>query len=120
MKINGILIIDDDTVSNTIFEGIIKKINLTDNLLIASNGLEALQKITTFTPKGNLCPELIFLNLELPVIDGTEFLKSYKELTFDNKENVRIIAFSPIIKSNYYNVLRQLNIRQFLIKPFNE
>lgn len=69
--IKRILLIDDDPIQNLINSKMIQKIEVTDDLVVAENGKEAFQKYLT---NGQVVPEVIFLDINMPVMDGWEFL----------------------------------------------
>lgn len=118
-KINAILIIDDDPIGKFLTRKLIEKCNITDNIILAANGLDALKKLSEYAPYENICPELIITEMEMPIMDGLEFIESFKGLTFENKDKVKIIANSSTINDAYKNRLRELNIDFYLHKPLN-
>ncbi len=80
---NCILLIDDDADDNYFHQIIIQEMNITDNIQVATNGLEALDLLKKIeTP-----PELIFLDINMPKMNGWEFLKEYDKLPANHKSN---------------------------------
>jgi CheY-like chemotaxis protein len=118
-KINAILIIDDDPIGKFLTRRLIEKCDITDNIILAANGLDALKKLSEYAPYENICPELIITEMEMPIMDGLEFIESFKGLTFENKDKVKIIANSSTINDAYKNRLGELNIDFYLHKPLN-
>ena len=105
-KNKRILIVDDE-------EDILQllKYNLEKNrfeVLIAKNGYEALQKI-------ELKPDLVILDLMMPIIDGFETLKKIKEK--DEYKNIPIILLTA--KASEANEITSLNFgaSDFIQKP---
>jgi CheY-like chemotaxis protein len=74
---DSVLLVDDDPICNFISTTLFKQFHLTENIYSASNGKEALKflkdkaKIKTVT----IFPEVIFLDLDMPVMDGFDFLE---------------------------------------------
>ncbi|HEY8400591.1 MAG TPA: response regulator, partial [Cytophagaceae bacterium] len=74
-----VLLVDDDKINNYINERLIKKLNLASQINVAFNGeeaLEALEQLITTESKSN---GFIFLDINMPVMDGFEFLEVFKE-----------------------------------------
>jgi len=71
-KINNLLLVDSTKSSRYINEVFIKKTNFVKNVLITTNGLEAIEVIN----KG-IIPEIILLNLNMPIADGWDFLSLF-------------------------------------------
>jgi response regulator of citrate/malate metabolism len=91
-KYNCVLLIDDDGVTNFINHRLIKKMNITDCISSAMNGNEALKYLKDFSQSNNNnAPELILLDINMPVLDGFEFLEQFEKITFANKERIKII-----------------------------
>jgi CheY-like chemotaxis protein len=118
-KTYSFLLVDDDNINNFINKRIIKRLGICNRIDAVKNGLDALKYVTEFSPEDNKCPEVILLDLEMPVMDGLEFLQSYSELTFANKDNVKIIVLSGSDPARCVDGLKQYPI-QFIAKPLTE
>lgn len=73
-KLKTILLVDDDPDMNMVNSYMIKRENFADNVEIALDGEEALKYLETHQP-----PDLILLDLNMPRINGWEFLDKYHE-----------------------------------------
>jgi CheY-like chemotaxis protein len=119
-KINSILLVDDDQINNFINKRIIKKLNVADQVNIALNGEEALHYILTYCDQTGNCPELIFLDINMPVMNGFEFLNEFNNLPLKNKNNVKIIVLTTSSNPGDLQKLEQYSIKGFLNKPLTE
>lgn len=90
-KLNSILLVDDDEDDNYYHQIIINKMNIVNKIDIAKNGIEAIAylKNETHTP-----PDLIFLDLNMPKMNGWEFLERYKNLNIEQRAKVLIIILT--------------------------
>ena len=84
-KLNCIMVIDDDEPTNFINEMVIEEANCTCHLEIIDSGIKALnylQKASTCEDKKNsiFLPDLIFLDINMPCMNGWEFLDEYRKL----------------------------------------
>jgi CheY-like chemotaxis protein len=109
----NILLVDDDEVDVMTVKRAFQKANITNRLFVASNGVEALEML-----RGGSIPNsrrLILLDLNMPKMNGLEFLREVRNdpqlaaltvvvLTTSNEDRDRVDAF-------------QLNVAGYLLKP---
>jgi CheY-like chemotaxis protein len=93
-KINFISIVDDDPI--TIF-GIRKMLNATVECKVVEsykNGKLALENIKESITKNKPLPEIIFLDINMPIMDGWQFLTEFITLPIKTKVKVNIVTSS--------------------------
>lgn len=78
-KIPSILLVDDDESVIFFHKLLIQKLEITDNLVIKNNGKEAIEYLRA-QESSNLIPSLILLDIDMPIMDGYEFLEEYIKL----------------------------------------
>ena len=98
-KLNCILLIDDDEPTNFISEMLIEEANCAEHIQIAQTGQTALNYLTNSERLGAEMdsfpsPNLIFLDINMPAMDGWEFLAHYKRLKNEQKAKVIIIMLT--------------------------
>lgn len=69
--IKHLLLIDDSEATNNFHARLLGKINFAETITTCTNGQEGLD----FLMESTQCPDLIFLDLNMPVLDGFEFLE---------------------------------------------
>src|SRR5688500_3490085 len=84
-----ILLIEDDEDDQLFFTEALSEIDSQAKLVIAKNGRHALDILTSLQAK---LPDIIFLDLNTPVMDGFQFLTELRKL--DNYKNIPAIVFS--------------------------
>ncbi len=114
-KLNLTLLVDDDGVSNFVSEKIIKSAGITNELEIVTNGHAAFKYIEKCTSTDQPYPELIFLDINMPVMDAFDFLYLYGRMRKDSKSAVVILTSSD----NPHDVahLSQFDILDYINKP---
>ena len=95
-KIDCILLIDDNADDNTYNQIIIEKMNIADNIKIAENGIDAL----SYLEEGQKAPDLILLDMNMPKMNGWEFLDLYRAYSAKKSlsSNVIVLADSLSIE----------------------
>ena len=72
-----ILLVDDDPMSNTYSSLVVKKQNPEAEILTFNNGIEALSYLEI---ESNPKPDIIFLDLNMPVMNGWDFMEEYQKM----------------------------------------
>jgi CheY-like chemotaxis protein len=100
-KLNCILLVDDDPDDNFFHQRIINKMQITLSIAVAKNGIEALEYLKK---ENQVIPELIFLDINMPKMNGWEFLEQYKLL--DPKQKARITIMMLTTSANPDDIKR--------------
>jgi len=125
-KINCILLVDDDMATNFINKKIIQKTNIVEHVHVALNGKEAIDYICgkgKFESSDNKypSPEMLLLDINMPVMDGWEFIEAYQKLDDAYKKNIKIImlssSFNPADKAKADSIKE---ISEFRQKPMDK
>jgi CheY-like chemotaxis protein len=113
----NILLVDDDSIANFLIERIVQSTGLARNIEKALNGKEAL-KVFTDHASGSL-PEVVLLDLNMPIMNGFEFLQAYNKLDFEEKDHVLIILVTSSNNPSDIEKAKQLGIKYYLTKPIS-
>jgi CheY-like chemotaxis protein len=89
---SAIFLVDDDPINNLINKRLLGKVDISKNILEFQDGEEALTEIERLTEDEGI---LILLDINMPVMNGWEFLDKY--LTFFPLRNDRIVILSSSI-----------------------
>ena len=75
------LLVDDDDTTNFLNQALLKRMDVADTVLVAGNGQEALNLLATHcAPAASAAyPALILLDVKMPLMDGFEFLRAYRQ-----------------------------------------
>lgn len=105
------LLIEDDEIERLKFDRVMKKNNFDHFLLEAKNGEEALEILED----NKKLPDLIFLDLNMPKMNGLEFLKILK-----SNQELKHIPIVILSTSSYFQDLKEcykIGIAGYIIKP---
>ncbi|MBW1298886.1 response regulator [Aquimarina litoralis] len=119
-KIGIACIIDDDSVYVNLVKRIIEAKHLCKNLLVFENGKEALnyfEAILSNMDEENL-PEIIFLDLNMPVMDGWQFLEQFCSIKNKFGKVITLyIVSSSINPVDIHKAKSIKGVKDYLIKP---
>lgn len=111
------LLIDDDSISNLILKKQLEKIEVVE-LLVAKNGAEALDILTDIIDNEKQYPDYILLDVNMPVLNGFEFLEKINTLDYFRGFNVPITMISSSQRDADKKTALSYNlVEQFIEKP---
>jgi CheY-like chemotaxis protein len=97
MPLNRIMIIDDDEVDTYTSKRVINENSFAREIVTATSVKEAMNYLSGNRSK---LPEIIFLDLNMPGLNGLDFLESFGTFTPAEKNSTRIILLMNVVNSN--------------------
>ena len=120
-KLNCALLVDDDQTTNYLNTLLLKRLDVTNKVLVALNGQEALDLLDKHCQEATAeCPMLILLDVKMPVMDGFAFLEAYDKLMTLQKQAIIIVMLTTSLHPQDVSRVQDLNIAGFLNKPLTE
>lgn len=111
---NTCLLIDDNYIDNFVTRKILESGNFADNIIVIQSPHEAI----TALRDGSVKPDVIFLDIRMPMMSGFEFLQEYETLELDNKELTKIFMLSSSLDpTDMNNSKGNKYIARFVHKP---
>jgi len=110
----SIMLVEDDEVDIMNVKRAFKKNNITNPIMVARNGLEALDMLTK---PGIALPKVIILDINMPRMNGIEFLKEIRK-----DENLKMISVFVMTTSNQDSdkiKAYDLNVAGYILKPLS-
>ena len=111
MKYQSILLIDDDEDDHEIFLSAIKELELPIHCTGMMEATKALAKLAA----KEIAPDVIFLDLNMPVMNGQQFLVEIKKNTA--LKNIPVIIFSTSSHFSTIQLVKELGAQHFITKP---
>jgi len=111
VKLLNILFIEDDFIESMKFKRVLKTLELNHRIIEAGNGEEALSILTG----KEIIPDIILLDLNMPKVNGLEFLRILK-----NDEKLRYIPTVIFTTSNNHRDILEcyrIGIAGYILKP---
>ena len=102
-KINSIGVIDDDPITVFGIKKMLNSINASDNIKTYANGKEAIDDIKSMLENNQPIPEVLFLDINMPIMDGWQFLEEFITLPIKTRIRINILTSSidPADKQNW-------------------
>jgi len=117
-----ILLIEDDELDVMSVQRALKKIDVSHELLTAYNGVEALELLVGKSGNRimNPLPDIILLDINMPVMNGWEFLDEYNHRNIDPQGKSAIYILSSSVFSEDINRARTYSqVKDFIRKPLD-
>lgn len=123
-KYGRVLLIDDDQIDNFINERMITSTNFAREVIVKNAASDALAYLKTLLEEEDALPEIIFLDLNMPIMDGFQFLEEYSKLV-EKHEKLRahskiMVLSSSISEADIDKASSNPFVFRYLNKPLSE
>lgn len=115
-----VMLVDDSEIDNWLAELLIRRTGLAENVLIFHSAQEALHHLKNSHSKTELyaAPEVIFLDIAMPVMSGFEFLEKYEELELPE---IKIYILSAsVLAADKDEARHYASVHGYIHKPLTE
>ncbi|MEO9477430.1 MAG: response regulator [Cyclobacteriaceae bacterium] len=120
-KFKCLLLIDDQEDCNFLHKRTINAMNCTEKVQVALNGKEAIEFLKTKVDGKLPEPEIIFLDLNMPVMDGWEFLEEYDKLGEEQKAGIVLVMLTTSLNpKDQERAADNKYIKEFVSKYLDE
>lgn len=110
-----IVLIDDDEITNLINERVINSVQIANTITALRNGKEGIGFLKKYYEEHSVLPELIFLDLNMPLMDGFEFMEEFNRSEF--KATSVIVVLTTSENPRDIGRLEELGIKYVFSKP---
>lgn len=117
VKFDRVLLIDDNDIDNFINERMITTNQFSKLVVVKNSGESALQFLRDNADKPEILPQIIFLDLNMPVMDGFSFLEAYENLPESILTTCKVIVLSSSISPEDIN---RASTNQYVVKYVNK
>jgi len=118
-KIDIACIVDDDPIYIFATRKIMKMAGFCNSFLVFHNGKEALDNLKAIIKAGDQVPDIILLDLNMPIMDGWQFLDEFVKVQHDKVITIYIVTSSidpeDIKRAKSYEM-----VNNYVIKPVTE
>jgi len=120
-KFKSILLVDDDRGTNFLHEHYLKEWEVTEKIYVAMNGKEAIDFLKDTPSFGADKLSLILLDINMPVMDGFEFLEAYEQLPVELQASIIVVMLtSSLHKKDMKRAQANKSLKGFIHKPLSK
>ena len=109
--VTTLLLVDDDPDDQEFFKAALHAVRQEISFAAATNGQEAFDQLTAAICR----PDLIFLDMNMPLMNGLDFLKKIKETAM--LRHIPVIIYSTTDEPHEISVARSMGAADFITKP---
>jgi CheY-like chemotaxis protein len=123
-RVDTVCIVDDDPIYVFTTKQKLQVGNFCNNILIYNNGKEAFEALKALIENNNTLPDVILLDLNMPVWDGWDFLDEFQTIKANKKIAIYIVSSSDnpddIARSKSYHIVNDFIIKPITIEKLDE
>lgn len=121
MGAKKLFLVDDDEIFRTAAEVLIKSLGLAEEVVPLENGLLAYDALMAFENTPDQLPEVLFLDINMPVMNGWELLEELKLAPGIIRKKVQIHILTSSIAPEDLNLSKTYGfIKGYITKPLTE
>jgi CheY-like chemotaxis protein len=121
VKFKRVLLIDDNDIDNFINERMITTSSFSEKVIVKNSAEGALEFLRSVSEDAGALPEVIFLDLNMPVMDGFGFLEEYANLSDTVKKTCHVVVLSSSISAEDINrASTNPYVTRYVNKPLSE
>ena len=120
-SIGTVMLVDDNDTDNFISKRIIEITEFSSNVIVKNSGKSALDYLVENKESPDAIPDIIFLDINMPIVDGFVFLYEYEKFSNSVKDKCRVIILSS--SDNKRDIDKIVNndfVIKFVTKPLTE
>lgn len=116
-----VLLIDDDETANFMNKRTLRKMHLAEDVIVTTNGDEAIKYLSTTKKVGAAVPDIILLDLDMPIMDGWAFLEAYDKLRLVDPQATVVVILSTSLRYSDIKLAEQHPlVASMLSKPLRK
>ena len=117
-KINSACIIDDDDIFIYGTRRIMQEVRFCDDIIVYKNGKEAIDGMQNYIKEGKKLPEIIFLDINMPIMNGWDFLEEFTSIPNLNEGDILLYVVSSSVDPSDLERAKKFSlVHNYILKP---
>ena len=119
--IDLVMLVDDNDTDNFISKRIIEITKFASDVIIKNSGKSALEYLDEHKENSDKLPNIIFLDINMPIVDGFVFLYEFEKFQYMVKDKCKVIILSSSDnKRDIDKIVNNDHVIKFITKPLTE
>lgn len=121
-KLVDVVILDDDDVSNFIYKKIIESSGISNSIITFQKGRQALEYLEEKAKAKEGFPDMIFIDINMPVMNGWDFLSEYEQKIASHVDKFVLISMlsSSVYKEDIQKAQSYEVVNEYISKPLTQ
>jgi CheY-like chemotaxis protein len=123
-KFNTVMLVDDNEIDNLINQKMIEAANITEHIFThtgAKSAMEFLKNMERLDVTERVLPDVIFLDIDMPLMDGFQFLDEFEKLSDETRNKCKIVMLTSSINPQDMSKSKKYSyVKQYLNKPLSQ
>ena len=120
-NVNYVMLVDDNDTDNFIHKRVIELTGFASNIIVKSSGKSALEYLDTNKNNLSILPDVIFLDINMPIVDGFVFLYEYENFPESLRQKCKVVILSSSDnKKDIDRIVDNEYVINFITKPLSE
>jgi CheY-like chemotaxis protein len=119
-RYSSVLLVDDSELDSFVTRRILENCHFADRIYCHSCGSNAIDFLKHMRAEGKRLPEVIFLDVNMPKMDGFDFIKEFDKISVEDRTAIKVVMFTcsvnPVLREHSR---RYPSVYRFIHKPLS-